>query len=255
MKTASKLVAAATFALVLTSCAGGQRGPRFKPGVINRVLATAPGEAQPSAVVAIEVAYAQAAKEKGQYTAALEFAAGGAKLHGRNGPVPFAALAESLPDPAKPVEWSPRKVIMSCDGALAISAGRFRDQEGFVGDYVTAWVRQADNTYKWSYDVAGRDNPQPPPRADVEEGDILVTAIDAIQGLVASCPTPEIPVSPPPLSLTDSDPGATQLSKDRTLQWRWEHRPDGTKFVSVDYFYEGEWVRALEEGLASPPEE
>ena len=26
-----------------------------------------------------------------------------------------------------------------------------------VGNYVTTWVRQKDNTYKWSYDVAGRD--------------------------------------------------------------------------------------------------
>ncbi|MEO0871882.1 MAG: hypothetical protein AAFY19_07985, partial [Pseudomonadota bacterium] len=165
-------------ALALSACAGGQqrRGPPTK--VINRVLATAPGAAQPSAIVKVEIAYANAAKSEGQYTAGLNFAVSGALLHGRNGPVPFEALANDLSDPETATEWAPKTVVMSCDGALALSLGRFRDAEGFVGNYVTTWVRQSDNSYRWSYDVAGRDDPQPPPREEFEDGAIVVTAID-----------------------------------------------------------------------------
>ena len=242
-------------AVSLTACAGGQqrRGPPVK--VINQVLATAPGAAQPSAIVKTEIAYAKAAQETGQYSAGVEFGIPGALLHGRNGPVSFAALAQALPNPEKATEWGPRTVVMSCDGALALSQGRFRDAEGFVGNYVTTWVRQKDNSYKWSYDVAGRDDPQPPPRPQFEEGDIVVTAINSIRGLVATCP-PRGTAAPPPPPMPIGEDGKSdaQLSRDGTLRWRWEHREDGIKYVKAEYFYEGAWVTAFEESLASPPQ-
>ncbi|MEL7218785.1 MAG: hypothetical protein AAGK01_10185, partial [Pseudomonadota bacterium] len=134
---------------------------------------------------------------------------------------------------------------------------RFRDKQGFVGNYVTTWVRQSDNSYKWTYDVAGRDDPQPPPRREFEDGDIVVTAIDSILGLVATCPARGENTPPPPTipAADDGTSGDMQISRDGTLRWRWEHRPDGTKYIYADYFYEGEWVKAVEESLASPPEE
>jgi hypothetical protein len=238
----------------LASCASGpQRGPPTK--VINRVLATAPGAAQPSTIVSTELAYARAAREEGQFTAASRYAAPGAVLHGRNGPVPFAALEAELEDPAIPTQWAPRTVVKSCDGSVAVSQGRFRDAEGFVGNYVTTWVRQDDNSYKWSYDVAGRDDPQPPPRREFEDGDIVVVAIDAVQGLIATCPRAgEAIPPPPPIPVGMEGAADARLSPDGTLRWRWEHRPDGTKYVAADYFYLGEWVRAIEESLASSPE-
>ncbi|MEM9312275.1 MAG: hypothetical protein AAGA34_12605 [Pseudomonadota bacterium] len=243
------------FALCLAACAGGQqrRGPSTK--VINRVLATAPGAAQPSAIVKTEISYAKAAQETGQFTAGVEFGTPDALLHGRNGPVSFVALADALPNPPKATEWGARTVVMSCDGALALSQGRFRDAEGFVGNYVTAWVRQKDNSYKWSYDVAGRDDPQPPPRPEFEDGDIVVTAIDSILGLVATCP-PRGTAAPPPPPMPIGEDGKSdaQLSRDGTLRWRWEHREDGTKYVKAEYFYEGAWETAIEESLTSPSE-
>ncbi|MEM7690348.1 MAG: hypothetical protein AAF291_15135 [Pseudomonadota bacterium] len=241
-------------ALSLTACAGGQRrGPPTK--VIDRVLATAPGAAQPSAIVKTEIAYGKAAQAQGQYSAGLEYGAPGALLHGRNGPVPFAEIAGRLPDPDKAAEWGPRTVVISCDGALAVSQGRFRDAEGMVGNYVTAWVRQKDNTYKWAYDVAGRDNPQPPPRQQFEDGAIVVTAINSILGLVATCPPAgqEVP-PPPPMPIGEDGKAEAQLSKDGTLRWQWEHRADGTKYVKAEYFYEGAWETAIEESLQSPAE-
>ncbi|MEM6858805.1 MAG: hypothetical protein AAF559_13140 [Pseudomonadota bacterium] len=242
-------------ALALSACSGGQqrRGPPAK--VINRVLATAPGAAQPSAIVKAEIAYANAAKEEGQFTAGLNYAVPGALLHGRNGPIAFEQLANALPNPEKATEWGPNTVVMSCDGALALSLGRFRDAEGFVGNYVTTWVRQSNNSYRWSYDVAGRDDPQPPPREEFEDGAIVVTAIDSIRGLVASCPPRgATPPPPPPMPIGEDGKSDAQLSADGTLRWRWEHREDGIKYVKAEYFYEGGWETAFEESLTSPSE-
>lgn len=254
MRTSSVALVLLT-SLSLAACASGQqrRGPPAK--VINRVLATAPGAAQPSAIVKTEIAYGNAAKEVGQYSAGLEYAAPGALLHARNGPISFEQLASAVPNPEKATEWGPRTVVMSCDGALALTKGRFRDAEGFVGNYVTTWVRQSDNSYKWTYDVAGRDDPQPPPRPDFEDGDIVVTAISSILGLVATCPpTGQGAPPPPPMPIGEDGKSDAQLSRDGTLRWQWEHRADGTKYVKAEYFYEGAWETAIEESLTSPLE-
>ncbi|MEM6475542.1 MAG: hypothetical protein AAF687_05190 [Pseudomonadota bacterium] len=252
---AKPLLVAVMASLVLTACSGGQRrGP--PTSVINRVLATAPGEAQPSKVVATEIEYAQAEKDEGAWAAGARFSTPGAIWHTGEGPKTAASEFARLPEPEGTAQWGTKTVVMSCDGALAVAAGRFRDLEGKVGDYVTTWVRQSDNSYRWSYNAAWRDDPQPPPRPQFEDGDIVVTAIDAVLGLVATCPRPGEPTPPPPaLSLASDNPANAQLSGDGTLRWRWEHMGDGTKYFAVEYFYEGEWVTAVEEGLASAPEE
>ncbi|MBV7258872.1 hypothetical protein [Erythrobacter crassostreae] len=253
MQTAKLVLFAAALAMTVTACGTPQRGPSQK--VIARALQSAPGAAQPSTIVKTEIAYARAAKESGQHTAALEYAANGARLHRRNGLVGALNMFGQGKDPEAAADWAPRTVVMSCDGEVALSLGRFVDQEGFVGNYVTTWVRQPGNSYKWIYDVAGRDNPQPPPRAEFEDGDIVVTAIDAVQGLVATCPRGGEQVPPPPPLLLSADiPGDATLSRDGTLRWRWEHGSDGTKYIAADYYYNGEWVTAIDEGFVSPAE-
>lgn len=243
-------IALGVAALGITACSSGQhRGPPTK--VINRVLATAPGEAQPSTIVAREIAYAQAAKEVGQINAAEDFAAPGALMHLRGGPALFSALAGLLKTLDIQNQWKPRTIVMSCDGALAISQGRFADKDGKVGTYVTTWARQQNGEYKWTYDVAGYDNPQPPQRPDFEDGDIVVTAIDAVQGLVASCPRGGVSAPPPPaIPIGEDGKSEAELSRDGTLRWRWDHGEDGMKNVMAEYFYEGQWVTAVEESLA-----
>ena len=254
MKTLRTAFAVTAVCASVAACSSpGPRGPSNQ--VIARVLSNAPGAAQPSIIVATEIAYARAAKEQGQFTAGTEYAAPGAVLHGRNGPVPFAALAQAMGNPEQATQWAPRLVVKSCDGEIALSQGRFADAEGFVGNYVTTWVRQSDGSYKWSYDVAGRDDPQPAPRAEFEDGDIVVTAIDLVEGLIATCPRAgqTIP-APPAIPVGEEGKADAQLSRDGTLRWRWEHRADGTKYVAAEYFYLGEWVTAIEESLASPLE-
>jgi hypothetical protein len=257
MKTAFPVLAISVLALTLSACAAGPRGPRFTPGTIERALKGAPGEAQPSKVVATEVAMSQAEKEEGVWSARSRFTASGALWHVNEGAVDAVKQMASLRELDGTADWGTRTVVMSCDGALAVALGRFRSISGKYGTYVTTWVRQSDNSYKWTYNTDWIDNPQPPPRPVAEGEDSLITVvgIDAIQGLVASCPRADAPVLPPPaLSLADDFPGAAQLSKDGTLRWRWEQWPEGVRHVVVEYWYEGEWVTAIEEGLASPRE-
>ena len=155
-------------------------------------------------------------------------------------------------NPPEAVQWGVRTVLMSCDGSLALSQGRYRDPDGIVGNYVTAWQHQPDRTYRYLYDAGGPDVPQPPSQPDFEDGDIVVTALDSIKGLVATCPRAGDPVPPPPTtSAVAQRPQDVRQSADGTLRWRFEHRGEGEKYVVAEYYYLGKWTTALEESLAS----
>jgi hypothetical protein len=241
--------------LALAACAGGGGPPKpnkRQMAMIDRALAGAPGAAQPSTIVAAEIAFAQAAQEQGQWTAFAQFAAPGALLHGANGPFPIAPWLATQTNPPQAVSWKPRTVVMSCDGAVAVSQGRYRDPQGKVGNFVTVWERQPSGDYRYVFDVGGDDVPQPPPapKLDVREGDIVVTELDAIQGLVATCPRGGVPTPPPPaIPLGEDGKTDAKLSRDGTLRWRWEHRDDGTRYTAAEYYYQGRWVTAIEQSL------
>ncbi|WP_432201331.1 hypothetical protein ACRAQ7_03785 [Erythrobacter sp. W53] len=249
-----RAIIALSLGVLLASCASGGP-PRQVIERWERAVANAPGAAQPSRIVATELGFARAAQEQGQWTATLDYAAPGAVLHGRNGPVDAATTLGRLRNPEQSAAWSTRTVVMSCDGALAVSQGRFMDAERKVGNYVTVWKRQSDGSYRWQYDVAGRDDPQPAPRVepDIPEGAIVVEALDTIRGLVADCTRGREVPPPPALSLASEHPQNAVLSRDGTLRWRWEHRPDGIKYVAVDFYSGGKWQTPLEEALTSPP--
>lgn len=127
---ASALLVAST--LALAGCIGGGGPPKptkRQAAMIDRVLARAPGAAQPSTIVAVELAFSRAARERGQWTAFREFAAPDAKIHGAAGPFEAGPWLLAQTDPKEAVQWAPRVVVMSCDGALAVSKGRFRNPE------------------------------------------------------------------------------------------------------------------------------
>ncbi|MCZ8371053.1 MAG: hypothetical protein O9293_14025 [Porphyrobacter sp.] len=245
---------ALAISLALAACGGG--GPR-KPtlrqvAMIDRALKGAPGAAQPSTIVAVELAFSRAAREQGQWTAFRLFAAPGAMLHGEKGPFAVLPWLATQTDPPAAVQWEPRVVVMSCDGALAVSKGRFRDPDGTVGNFVTVWERQPDGEYRYVFDAGGPDVPQPPPPPKVEArpGDIIVTEIDAVQGMVATCPRGGAPTPPPPaIPLGEDGKTDAKLARDGTLRWRWEHRADGTRYAAAEYFYQGRWVTAIEQNL------
>ena len=246
-----RILAASLLALIVTSCAG-QR-PAFRESVINRALAGAPGQAQPSTVVAREIEFARAAREQGQWTAFRAFAAPGALIHGREGTLVAETWLAGRSDPAKAVQWEPRTIWMSCDGRLAVSQGRFTDPEGIVGNFYTVWRQQPDRQYLWAYDVGAPDNPQPPPRRQFEDGDIVVTSIDAVRTDIARCfkRGEEMPVAPA-VSLTDEYASGGGISPDGTMQWRWEHHPDGRRKIMVNILKREGWQTVLDETLPAP---
>lgn len=251
MKRALRILALGALAAALTACASNQ-SPRGKAlEVINRAIASAPGAAQPSTIVAAELAFARAARERGQWTAFRMFAAPGALLHGADGPFLIEPWLATQTDPAVAVQWEPRAVAISCDGALAVSQGRLTTPDGKVGNFVTVWERQPGGEYRYTFDAGGLDVPQPPPRKPVEDGNIVVTAIDAVQGLVASCPRRDAAIPPPPaIAVGEEGKADARLSRDGTLRYRWEHRADGTRYAAADYYYEGRWLTAFEQSLA-----
>ena len=246
-----RILSMAAVALALAGCVADHR-PRTPGKVIDRALASAPYAAQPSLVVARESAFARAAREDGQWTAFLDFAADDAMLHTANGPVLARDVLTGLKNPAQAVKWSPRTVMMSCDGRMAVSAGRFRDPDGMVGDFVTVWQRDDwDDDYEWIYDVGGNDDPQPVPEAR-DPDEIVATAYDAVQGLVADCPKDGETVPLPPLiSVDGAQSHDGQLSSDRTLEWQWFHFPDGRKRVVARYWKDGEWQLIVDRSLAA----
>jgi hypothetical protein len=240
-------------AFALAACAGGAEPPKPSQRVvaqINRALTNAPGAAQPSTIVAAELAFSRAARERGQWTAFRMFAAPGALLHGSDGPFPIEPWLATQTDPPAAVQWEARAVAMSCDGALAVSQGRFVDPDGKVGNFVTVWERQADGDYRYIFDAGGEDVPQPPPRKQFEDGNIVVRAIDSVQGYVATCPRGgAAPPPPPAIAVGEEGKAGARLSRDGTLRWRWEHRADGARFAAADYFYEGRWLTAFDQTL------
>lgn len=253
MKNAPAIVAAIAASLALTACTGAR--PSIPRAAIDRALSSAPYAAQPSLVVAREIAFARAARENGQWTAFRAFAADDAVIHGRNGPVSAKPLLATLSDPEKPVQWSPRTVMMSCDGKMAVSAGRFRDPEGLVGNFVTVWERDGfEGDYEWSYDVAGLDDPQPAP-VEQEEGAIVVTAYDAVQGLVADCPPAGTTIdAPTPLVWEGALASGESRSPDGTLVWQWGQFDNGLKRVQARFWKDGAWQKIVDRRLESPPE-
>ncbi|WP_390550788.1 hypothetical protein [Qipengyuania sp. MTN3-11] len=243
-------------AALLAGCATDPNGLTSRQAArIDRVLATAPGAAQPSTIVATEVAFARMARDEGQWTAFRHFATEDAVMHGPSGPFPAQAWLANRGDPAAAVQWAPRTVWVSCDATLAVSMGRYRDPAGAVGSFVTVWRRQDDGTYRWVYDGGADDDPQPAPRTDSEPGpdEIVVTAFDTIKGEVADCPKPGEAVAAPRWDpvVSGAEVGGGR-SDDGSLVWQWRQGADGTRRISSFIWQDGAWREAAYFDFASP---
>ncbi len=253
--TARNLVFGIALAALLSACTSSQAQQRKRQGrEAASVLDRLDTIGDPGRVVAADIAFARKARDEGQWTASREYAATGALLHGRDGTIPAASFLAELADPAEAVAWSPTAVWSSCDGTLAVSFGRFQDPEGLLGSYVTAWDLQSDRGYKWSYEMAAPDNPQPAPRTapDIPEDAIIVPGMTAIDGRVADCARGGPIALPAEAELADNVKSRTRQSDDWTLQYRWEHHADGTRRVVVDWLRNGVWEQALD--FTVPPD-
>lgn len=203
--------------LALAACGGSPR-PRFSDGVIDRALAGAPSMAQPTDIVATELAFARLAQERGQWTAFAEYAADDAVMF-----VPQMVNAKNWlkqqKDPPQSVKWQPHQIWMSCDGSMAVSKGAWQRPDGSFGYFTTVWQRQANREYKWVMD----------------QGDTLVQPLvepDFIQTQIADCGKSGGPALMRPVPSDYQTTGGK--SADGTLEWRAEVSPDAKmRFVSV----------------------
>ncbi len=245
-----------TACLVVSACGGGQQRGSFSDRAINRALANAPGAAQPSNVVKAELEYARAARERSLSSAAAEFAGPGAVVHGPDGIIDATSYFAARGNSSTPAQWDPRSVWMSCSGALAVAQGRYIDGQGLVGNYVTVWEQQSDRSYKFVYRLSGPDNPQPLPKAAEPEpgpNDIVVTAIDAVAGLVADCPRGGTPMPiAPAVAITDDASQGGRMSRDGTLRWRWEHAGPAERRIIVEWLTSGKWQTGMDQTLPAP---
>ena len=248
MTTAIRAVLVAALAIALDA------GPAQAQGGPQRFTLQGPGSerdedyrrADPSKVVAAELAFARAAQEKGQWTAFAEFATKDAVMF-----VPELVSAQDWlkkrPNPAQAVRWQPHQVWSSCDGSLAVTKGAWQRPDGSAGYFTTVWQRQEKKKdgYRWVLD----------------QGDALaepLAAPEMIEGSVADCP------SAASTGLSESEladlerkavgDGAAEagsgLSADRTLAYRYSVQPSGARELVVLLFKDGRVQEAMRSEVA-----
>ena len=189
------------------------------------------GYANPSQVIAAEIAFARLAQEKGQWTAFAQYAASGAVML-----VPEAVDArqwlKGRANPPVAVRWQPHQVWSSCDGSAAITRGAWQRPDGTSGYFTTVWQRQKDGKYKWLLD----------------QGDALPMPLDPpemISAKVADCPQGYRPGrGPKPQNfkgkLPPLDPaGIAGRSLDGTLVWNTAVSSDGARRFVVTMTVDG----------------
>lgn len=234
------LIAAAALALSTGTAAQDRRGHG------GRDEAGRNSYANPSAVIAAELAFAQAAQIKGQWTAFAESATPDAVMF-----TPKMVYAQGWlkgrVNPGVAVKWQPHEVWSSCDGSLVVSHGAWQRPKS-VGYFTTLWQRQKDGKYKWIFD----------------HGDILkepLAAPEMLAAHVADCPergrgrSPMVRFAAPKgkAALPPLNPAKRSgKSDDGTLSWNVTVEPDGARNLSVDWTKDGAVTPVLIEEVAAP---
>ena len=205
--------------------------------------------ANPSAVIAAEIAFAQLAQDKGQWTAFAATAAPDAVMF-----VPQMVWAQQWlkgrANPARSVKWQPHIVWSSCDGSLMVSHGAWQSDKG-TGYFTTIWQRQKDGKYKWVLDH-GDELKEP------------LIAPEMLSGQTADCPDRgKRPAGSPAKAkevkakdLPPLDPaGRSGKSLDGSLWWEVTVDPSGARNLSVSWKKDGSDQPALIESVDAPVKE
>ena len=222
-----KLIASGLAIVTLAACAPTQ------PRHLRDLRPTA----NPSAVLATEIAFARAAQERGQWTAFRQFAARDAVMF-----VPEPENAQDWlrrqADPPQPVRWQAHQVWSSCDGTLAVTRGAWQRPDGTQGYFTTIWQLQDDRSYKWV----------------VDQGDTLadpLAAPEMIGAEVADCGTGQVVAGATGASL-DLPARGGGASADRTLAYEWEVAGDRSRRLRVWMMDGGESVDVLAVAVGAP---
>lgn len=229
---------AMTALITLAACAPSGQRPRAVPQSAN-----------PSAVIAAEIAFNRLAQEKGQWTAFRETAAKDATMF-----VPEAVEAQTWlkgrANPAKSVTWQPYKAFMSCDGKTGVTTGAWQRPDGTVGYYTTVW--------QWI--DKGRIDPNLPANAMsngewkwvVDHGDSLPTPLivpEIIETKVASCKgRGDVPLTAPP----EGAKMKMGLSRDQSLNYAWIVKADNSRTLEVNLWNGNGFDTVLFDKVAAP---
>lgn len=207
--------------------------------------------ANPSAVIAAEIAFARLVRLKGQWAAFRETAAPDAVMFAGDGSLVLAqSWLKDRANPSVPLSWQPHQVWSSCDGSLVLTTGAW--QKGAAnGWYTTAWQRQPKGEYKWVFDHGA---PLARPLA----------APDMIGATIAECPArragpppatqprrkPPKPTKAPPIPF---DPAARAgRSNDGTLAWQFTAEPGGAHRFVARLTQDGEPREVRNERVEAP---
>ncbi len=234
---AAKLAIALAVASSLAACASPGDGRRY------RGLRPA---ANPSAVVATELAFARAAQEKGQWAAFRQFAADDAVMFVPQ-PVKAKDWLKGRAEPAVAVKWQPYEVWMSCDGSLAVTKGAWQRPKG-VGYFTTVWRRQKNGDYKWVLDQ-GDALKEPLPEPEMIAGQVADCGGRAIRDAAAADFEANLDAS----DFSEGAGVASELheSDDGTLIYTYAVEPNGARKFRVGLLQDGEFRPVLRSDVAA----
>lgn len=191
--------------------------------------------ANPSAVIAAELAFARMARERGQWTAFRKTATKDAVWPGPK----WESVQSSLKgkaDPAQAIVWEPDIVWASCDGSFALSSGPATYPGGSRGRFATIWQRQADGEYRWVLDQG----------FDLEAG---YDAPGMIPARVAEC-RPQRPRKA--AKPRRGEPWQAGRSDDGSLSWDTALAADCRRTFVVNALRDGE-MREVFRRVSAPP--
>ncbi|MFS0850516.1 hypothetical protein AB3M93_13760 [Novosphingobium panipatense] len=226
------LVLAAAAVAPLQADARSRGRPPLPPGA---------GTANPSALVAAEMAFARMAREKGQWTAFREYADDAAIMF-----VPQEVEAREWlkrqEDPPAPVQWQPHEVWMSCDGSLGVTKGAWQRPDGSVGWFTTIWKQQKKGEYRWVLDH-GDSLPAPLP-----EPEMLSAKVARCRGASQAAPprTDALPAD----AAADARTFMGGTSMDGTLRWHLTVRSgDDSRTVAIEMWNGAQFDTIVEDNV------
>ncbi len=220
--------------------------------------------ANPSALIAADIAFARLAREKGQWTAFRETADDAAELFEGKRVAAKAALKDRK-DPATPLQWAPQSAWISCDGTAGVTFGGWLSGPA-TGEYVTVWQRQFKGKVDWKWVLGDHQALATPLRA-----------ADWAEGKVADCPArirPDAEIAqpgskrerkedsklPPLRPLAGAIPPADTpvgadvkdgQSRDGSMAWRSVVLPDGSRRFSAWIWKDGAMIEAITRNFAA----
>jgi hypothetical protein len=214
--------------LTLTACAPGY-GPGHRPLGLR---------ANPSDVIATELAFAREARDKGTWTAFRDYATKDAQWPGPRFESVQTAL-KGVPDPAQAIVWEPDQVWASCDGTFALSSGPATHPSGKRTRFATIWQRQDNGEYRWVLDQG----------FDLEDN---YTAPEMISARVADCPAGKsLRVDRLPKARR-ADAWSSGQSEDGTLAWRTDLAADCSRTLVVSAKKDGAMTEVFRRVSAAP---